>query len=77
MSVRRCPRFVGLGATIDYAGNVLLPGEGSMDAAQVLTFWFDTLEPGDWFGRSDDVDAQIRRQSGWRGWRAIRLAVFS
>ena len=33
-----------------------------MDAAQVLTYWFDTLEPGDWFGRSDDVDAQIRRQ---------------
>lgn len=33
-----------------------------MDAAQVLTFWFDTLGPGDWFGRSGDVDAQIRRQ---------------
>ena len=33
-----------------------------MNAAQVLTFWFDTLQPSDWFGRSDDVDMRIRRE---------------
>ena len=32
---------------------------------RVLTFWFETLEPKDWFMKSDKVDADIK--AGFRG----------
>lgn len=37
----------------------------SSDIDRVLTFWFETLEPKDWFLKSDQVDSDIR--SGFLG----------
>ena len=33
-------------------------------AAELLHYWFHTLRPRDWFGRSDAVDAELRRRFG-------------
>ena len=33
---------------------------GSDWAGRLLDFWFETLEPSDWFGSSEVVDAQLR-----------------
>jgi len=33
-------------------------------AAELLHFWFHELHPGQWFQRSDDVDAELRRRFG-------------
>ena len=33
-------------------------------AAELLHYWFHTLRPRDWFGRSDAVDAALRRRFG-------------
>jgi uncharacterized protein (DUF924 family) len=33
-------------------------------AAELLHFWFHRLRPSHWFGRSDSVDAQLRRRFG-------------
>lgn len=33
-----------------------------MKAEQILHFWFEALQPDDWFRRSDTVDAQIRQR---------------
>ena len=33
-------------------------------AAELLHFWFHVLRPRDWFGRSDEVDGQLRIRFG-------------
>lgn len=33
-------------------------------AAELLHHWFDKLRPSEWFGRSADVDGQLRRRFG-------------
>ena len=54
---------------------------------RVLKFWFQTLKPGDWYKKSEDMDARIREQfesthreivagetSSWRDTAEGRLA---
>lgn len=47
----------------DQAPSARVPGPAeTVWARQLLAFWFDTLEPGDWFRKSSAVDDEIRNR---------------
>ena len=46
--------------------------------AKILTFWFDELDPKDWWTKSDDLDDSIRKNffELWQGQKSKTAADF-